>query len=629
MELPLPKTDPKEIEQQSFFSLPLVQDAYAYGKSRYKGLKSVSGKPAIEHNLESAKIASNMTQDPATIAACLLHDATERGIPADEIKEVLGEDVNGLVSAREKFKIGVKQTAAFSEKENMGKLILALTKDLRLVFVEFACRLQNLRRLNELPEEVRIKLLREAKEVFSPLAHKLGIYQVKAEMEDQWFKHSMPEKCEELNNKIREREKLREIEIANVKKIIELKLNAAGIDCRVEGRAKHTYSIYEKMNRKNKTFEEIYDITAVRVITNSIKNCYEILGIVHSIWRPLATEFDDYIAKPKPNMYQSLHTTVIGPARKPVEIQIRTEEMHRVAELGIAAHWRYKGTKSDERYDKKLSWMKQMLEWQRTNESGNVEDVLKTDFFGDDIFVLTPKGEVIELPEGSTALDFAYAVHTEVGNHCQKIKINGKIVPIGKILNNTDVIEVITSIQQQPKRHWLNIVKTTKAKTKIRQKLHLADLKKKRAGKLLLKKDTIKSTDRRVRLCRCCNPLPGDEIIGFLTTKRKISVHRLQCREVPKISLNKTLIGIDWGKKKGEDYAVTMTINAKERAGLLTDVLSKISRKKISVTKVGAKSAAGNTLVCNFDLKVKDLKEFEAISQKISKVEGVNSVKRE
>ncbi len=450
----------------------VIKDAYEYAELAHREQKRFSGEPYIIHPLEVAKILAELELDQESIVAGLLHDVVEdTGITLENIKERFGDEVALLVDGA--TKLGKLEYISKEEQqvENLRKMFLAMAKDIRVILIKLADRLHNLRTLKYHHAPKQLEIANETLEVFAPLAHRLGIYRIKWELEDLAFRFKDPDKYFELVDKIAKTRSKREEYISAVITILAEKLAAMGIEADIQGRPKHLYGIWEKMQEQQKDVNEIYDVTAVRVLVDSVRDCYAALGIVHTLWTPIPGRFKDFVAMPKSNMYQSIHTSVIGPQGEPFEIQIRTREMHRTAEYGIAAHWRYKeGGKGDSEFDKKLAWLRQLLEWQHDlKDAREFMESLKIDLFADSVFVFSPKGDVVELPAGSVPLDFAYRIHTDVGHRYTGAKISGRIVTLEYKLKNGDILEIMTSKNSRPKRDWLNIVKTSHAKTKIRQ----------------------------------------------------------------------------------------------------------------------------------------------------------------
>ncbi|MDD4237974.1 MAG: bifunctional (p)ppGpp synthetase/guanosine-3',5'-bis(diphosphate) 3'-pyrophosphohydrolase [Desulfotomaculaceae bacterium] len=452
--------------------LAFVQDAYECAAIAHREQKRISGEPYIVHPLEVAKILAALELDLETIVAGLLHDVVEdTGMTLNEISERFGSEVALLVDGVTKLSRIEYKSKEEQQAENLRKMFLAMAKDIRVILIKLADRLHNLRTLKYHPVPKQVEIAKETLEIFAPLAHRLGIYRIKWELEDLAFRFKDPDKYFDLVESIAQTRKKREEYISSVISVLKTKLTGMGLEVDIEGRPKHLYSISEKMAEQKVGLNEIFDVLAVRCLVETVRDCYGTLGIVHTMWTPIPGRFKDYIAMPKSNMYQSLHTTVVGPQGEPLEIQIRTREMHRTAEYGIAAHWRYKeGSKGDREFDKKLAWLRQLLDWQHDlRDAREFMENLKIDLFSDTVFVFSPKGDVVELPAGSVPLDFAYRIHTDVGHRCVGAKISGRIVPLEYVLKNGDIVEILTSKNSIPKRDWLNIAKTSQSKTKIRQ----------------------------------------------------------------------------------------------------------------------------------------------------------------
>jgi GTP pyrophosphokinase len=449
-----------------------VMRAYVFAAKAHKGQERISGEPYLSHPLQVASILSTLRMDVATVAAGLLHDAVEdTRATLKEIKEHFGDEIAGLVDGVTKLSRIPFSTREEAQAENIRKMVLAMSKDIRVILVKLADRLHNMRTLEPLPEVKRRLIARETLDIYAPLSHRLGIYWIKAELEDLALRYLDPEAYQDLAARIARKRQEREGDLNDVISLLEKKLTEVEIKAQITGRPKHFYSIYKKMHDQKKEFDEIYDLTAVRVITDSLKDCYGTLGVIHTLWKPISHRFKDFIAVPKSNGYQSLHTTVIGPKGDPVEIQIRTWEMHRVAEEGIAAHWKYKeGRSSIDPTDESFVWLRQLMEWQRElKDSKEFLNTLKVDLFPDEVYVFTPRGDVKPFPKGATPIDFAFAVHTDVGLRCVGAKVNGRLVPLRTELQNGDIVEILTSPNHTPSKDWLKTVKTFWVRSKIRQ----------------------------------------------------------------------------------------------------------------------------------------------------------------
>lgn len=695
--------------------------AYELADKAHIKQKRDTGEPYITHPIAVAEILSELQIDSVTLQAALLHDVVEdTEYTLEDIIELFGEEVAFLVDGVTKLNSFTYHTKEDQQTENYRKMFLAMAKDVRVVVIKLADRLHNMRTLKGVSDEKRKRKAAETLEIFAPLAHRLGIFNIKWELEDLAFRYLEPEKYYDLVDQMKEKRKTRENIVHHTMKILEDALEEAGIKAEVKGRPKHFYSIYKKMKRDNKDLSQIYDLYAVRVIVNTIPQCYAVLGIAHSLWKPLPNRFKDYIAVPKPNMYQSLHTTVIGTKGQPVEIQIRTWEMHHISEYGVAAHWRYKegnkaGTKD---FDQKISWLRRLLEWQDTSNSKEFLNALKLDVFSDEVFVFTPKGDVINLPKGSIPIDFAYRIHTEVGNHCVGAKVNNKIVPLDTKLKNGDIVSVITAKTGKPSYDWINMVGSTECKAKIRSwfkkeyrpenithgqelliaeterqgyrwkeitsKNHLDDVRKyfnniskddlfAAAGygglsvktivlKLidLYKKDLneqkitglktskdfenlrMRSLKKRVsngilvkgedglvvHLSKCCNPVPGDEIIGYVTRGRGVSVHRTDCPNAINLSDKDRTIEVEWEQETSGMFLVTIEVIAYDRTGLMADILAVLMELKLSVSTANVKVENTGMAGMNLGIQIKDLQQLEFIMTKIRRIKGVHSVHR-
>ena len=716
------------IEQYSPDSdLELIIKAYNLAESAHVGQYRKSGERYFVHPVSVAKILVELQMDVMTIAAGLLHDVVEdTKYTYDDIKKLFGTEVAELVDGVTKLgKIEYKSKEE-TQAENIRKMFIAMAKDIRVVLIKLADRLHNMRTLNYMSEAKAKEKARETLEIYAPIANRLGISKIKFELEDTALRYLDPDGYYELVEKVSKKKRQREDYIKNVIKLLKENVEDLGVEFEISGRAKHFYSIYRKMHYQGKGFDQIYDLTGVRIIVNSIKDCYAILGVVHTIWRPIPGRFKDYIAMPKPNMYQSIHTTVVGLDGGPLEIQVRTFDMHKTAEYGIAAHWQYKEGKTGmdkDDLDKKLSWLRQMMEWQDDlNDPREFMEALKIDLFTNQVFVFTPKGDVIEMPAGSTPIDFAYKVHTDVGNKCIGAKIDGRMVPIDYKLKNGNIVQVVTSSSSSgPSRDWLNIAKSSHAKNKIKQWFRKANRSEniekgkellfqeaKRHGlsaseifkhkymslvlkklnysneeelhaaigyggitanqvigklKFELEKDTVKDDAKRdaeimgriqekeqkpkektrsqgivvkgvdnilVRFAKCCNPLPGDDIIGFITKGRGVSIHRKDCPNIniedPE-SINR-IIDVEWDLKKKASFEAEVKVKANDRSGLLTEITQIFVSEKISLNGINARTGKDGIANMTLLLQVESKEQLKSIMNKIKSLSGVLDVFR-
>jgi GTP pyrophosphokinase len=694
--------------------------AYHFAETAHESQLRNSGEKYFVHPCAVALILADMNMDTATIIAGLLHDVIEdTNITYETIAEEFGTEVADLVDGVTKLKKLQYKTKQENQAENLRKMVLAMAKDIRVIIVKLADRLHNMRTLEYMTEEKKKEKAIETLEIYAPLAHRLGISKIKWELEDLSLRYLDPERYYDLVEKVQKRRLEREEFIQGIIEELYEKLSEMGIRCEISGRPKNFYSIYKKMVYQDKLFEQIYDLTAVRIIVDNIKDCYGALGIVHTLWKPLPGRFKDYIAMPKPNMYQSLHTTVIGPKGEIFEVQIRTWEMHRTAEYGIAAHWKYKeGYSKSDNFDEKLTWLRQLLEWQNElKDPREFMETLKIDLFTDEVFVFTPKGDVINLPDGSTPIDFAYRVHTAVGNSCVGAKVDGRIVPLNHKLKNGNIVEIITNPNSNgPSRDWLNIVKSTQAKTKIRQffKLKEKDLNIVKGKELLerevkrlgyktsdiLREDWLKNvsnklsinaiddlyaalgygsitlnqvilklrdyyndfykiTDEKafveskiqsqpkkalkstqgvsvkgidnvkVRFSKCCNPVPGDEIIGFITKGRGVSIHRKDCPNILADGENEErLIEVEWGNQKKASYHAEIQLRAEDRPGLLAEIALRINEADVGLLSLNARTNKDKTVIINITLEIHDIEQLKDLMKKMRKIKNVMDVFR-
>jgi guanosine-3',5'-bis(diphosphate) 3'-pyrophosphohydrolase len=696
-----------------------IMDAYAFASDAHKTQQRSSGEPYIIHPLEVAQILMDMGLDVDTVAAGLLHDVVEdTGVSVDELSVLFGAEVAGLVDGVTKLGKIAYKTKVEQQAENLRKMFLAMAKDIRVIIIKLADRLHNLRTLEYVDEEKQREKAYETLEIYAPLAHRLGIFKIKWELEDTSLRYIDPNGYYDLVEKIAVKRKEREDYIREIIETLKVKLEEIGIEAKIEGRPKHFYSIYKKMYMQHKDFDQIYDLLAIRIIVDTVKDCYGVLGVTHTLWKPIPGRFKDYIAVPKPNMYQSLHTTVIDPRGELFEIQIRTWEMHRTAEYGIAAHWKYKeGRKGSTQLDQKLAWLRHLLEWQRDlKDPREFMETLKIDLFTDEVFVFTPKGDVIDLRKGATPLDFAYAIHSDVGNKCTGAKVNGRIVPLDYNLQTGDIVEILTSSSSSgPSRDWLNIVKTSQAKNKIRQFFkregreeniakgkEMLEREAKRQGyslSQLLNKDWSESIWKKygfhseddmysalgyggittnqilfrlidefkkanlpdtgdliekekgkpqkeyitndkgvkvkgidnimVRFSKCCNPVPGDDIIGYVTRGRGVSVHRKDCINLKDPSIEKyRLIETSWIDEYKASFSSEIQILARDRQMLLADITKAITDMKITVTAISTRTSKNKQAIINIMLEINDVEQLKRIIKQFKRIDEVVDVFR-
>ncbi len=698
-------------------NLDLVYKAYEYAKKAHQEQKRISGEPYIVHPLAAARIMADLELDVISIAASILHDVVEdTEITKEDIAEEFGEEVALLVNGVTKLSRIDFKSREEQQAETLRKMFLAMAEDIRVILIKLSDRIHNMRTLEYLPEKKKKIKAKETLEIYAPLAHRLGMSRLKWELEDLSFKHLEPEKYYEVVDKIAKNRAERKEHIKNAIMTLDEKLSEVGINAKMYGRPKHIYSIYQKMVNYDKEFNEIYDLTAFRVIVDNVKECYEVLGIIHELWNPVPGRIKDYIAMPKSNMYQSLHTTVIESTGEPLEIQIRTWEMHRTAEYGIAAHWRYKdGNKKDENFERKLSWLRQLLEWQKDlNDAKEFMETLKIDLFEDEVFVFTPDGDVISLPKGATPIDFAYNIHTEIGHTCVGAKVNGQIIPLEYRLDNGDIVEILTSKNSTPSRDWLNLVKTSRAKSKIKkwfkeQRKEEAAAKGKELLQKRLRKEEvcIKEVEKEeklqqiakelgattieslyaalgynkfsvaevvdklkpeceeekeevddideliektsscqknagegvkvkgmdgllVKLANCCNPVPGDEIVGYITRGRGVSVHRRDCPNLKNLLENdkERITEVEWHVERQSTYQVEIRIEALDKKSLLKDLTTVISESGVNIASINSHTDNKRLAKMTIILEIGSLKHMKDIINKLEEVDGVVKVER-
>ncbi|TMB62888.1 MAG: bifunctional (p)ppGpp synthetase/guanosine-3',5'-bis(diphosphate) 3'-pyrophosphohydrolase [Chloroflexi bacterium] len=689
----------------------LVRRAYSYAAEAHEGQKRVSGEPYITHPAAVAMLIAELGMDPATVAATLLHDVPEdTPKTVDDIRQQFGDEIGRLVEGVTKLSRLQGQSRDAHQAENIRKMFLAMADDLRVVVIKLCDRLHNMRTLAPLPADKQRRIAQQTMEIYAPLAHRLGIWQIKWELEDLAFKYLEPEQYKELADQLAERRQSRERYIEQAMKNLATELEKAGVRAELSGRAKHLWSIEQKMRRKGVGFNEVYDLLAIRVIVDDLPSCYAALGVVHTLWPPVPGQFDDYIAVPKANLYQSLHTAVMGPGAQPLEIQVRTSEMHTLAEYGIAAHWRYKeGGKADANYESKLAWVRQLLEWQHdVTDSQEFVESLKVDVFQDEVFVFTPKGEVKALSAGSTPIDFAYRIHTDVGHRTIGAKVNGRIVPLDYRLQSGDIVEIVTSkAARGPSRDWLTMVQTPSAREKIRQWFKRAQRDENIAhGKELLDRELkrlaqrslgdISDADLRrvtevlnmhdvdtlfaslgygaltaasvvtrlgivddaqqvlpeiapmvppttarggvrvkgvgdllVRFAVCCNPVPGDPIVGYITRGRGVTVHRADCTNVKSSADTERFVEVEWEQAATRTYPVAIRIQGWDRDGFLRDVAAVISENQVQLVALSAAANPDRSATVNATLQVTSVEQLSRVLARLESVRDVFSVHRD
>ncbi|MBI2550362.1 bifunctional (p)ppGpp synthetase/guanosine-3',5'-bis(diphosphate) 3'-pyrophosphohydrolase [Candidatus Woesearchaeota archaeon] len=614
------------LEHNPHADLMLISRAYDFAQAAHSGQKRMSGEDYFQHVLNVAYILSGMRIDSETIAAALLHDVLEDTKTTKEhLKRDFGPAVTAIVEGVTK-KIALRTTPE-DRAENIRKVLLATIKDIRVILVKLADRMHNMRTLKYLGQEQQREIAQETLEVYVPIAYKLGMYRIKSELEDLCLRFLEPGIYQELKGRIAKKKEEREKEVKRVVASVKRLLDENSIPAAVLGRAKNFYGIYKKMLSRKIPFEEVRDLSAIRVITTTADNCYKALNLIHSRWTPILNRFDDYITNPKPNMYQSLHTEILF-ENKPVEVQIRTLEMHHIAEEGIAAHWRYKDTERDRQFDRKIAWLKQILEWRSTESAKDLVESLKIDMFKDEIYVLTPKGDPIHLPENATPIDFAYAVHTEIGNHCKAAKVNGSIVPLDHELNPGDVVEIITSKDTKPSRQWLKFVKTGFAKEKIRRALGISveDTGKKRwevltPAEILEKIDAKEIKPSLLQTARCCYLKIDEKPVGYRAKDGHVIIHHSKCENIKAVPEGK-LIKLSW--KEEPKQRTSLMIELVDRVGIFADILNTMTAAMAKVESVNSK-ATRNKLYVSFEIS--GTGNTEELVKKLKAVKGVVSVK--
>ncbi|MCH9024122.1 MAG: bifunctional (p)ppGpp synthetase/guanosine-3',5'-bis(diphosphate) 3'-pyrophosphohydrolase [candidate division Zixibacteria bacterium] len=687
-------------------NIPLIRKAYEFSDTAHKGQKRISGEPFVEHCLEVAFILAEQHMDSTTIAAGLVHDVVEdTDATIKDLNTEFGEEIAELVDGVTKIGAVKFQSREEQQVEYFRKMLLTMSRDIRVILIKLADRLHNMRTLSHLPEPKRLIIAQETKDIYCPLAHRFGIHKIKNELEDLAFKYIHSERYTDLAKRLNEKKAERDAYIQVVVEPLLEALEKNEIKAEVHGRAKNLASIERKIKVRKVPFEDIYDLFAIRVIVGNERECYHTLGVLHSMWKPVADRFHDYIANPKPNGYSSLHTTVFGPEQRKIEVQIRTQQMHLVAENGIAAHWLYKeGRQQMSKSDRQMIWLRDVFDWQKDMENpSEFLEYLKIDLFSEDIFVFTPKGEIVHLPKGSSPIDFAYQIHTEVGSHCTGAKINGRLQPLSTKLQSGDSIEIITSPNQTPSRDWLKLVKTANARSRIKRWLKKAGFDQAvNLGRQILERklkeirkpmpsdnelqvyatqlergaaldilaaigngsmsmrpllDLISPPEEKVeagfvsqvierirgskgikvggmddmmfQFARCCQPVPGEEIIGFITRGRGVTVHTAECDQaiILQESFPERRIDVEWDKASGQSFVVELELIVEDRKNMLRDITQAISDSDTNVR--GAEMFARDaSAVGRFVIEVADLKHLNQIFDKVRKIKGVISIVR-
>jgi len=706
--------------------LDLIKKAYVYSAKVHQGQIRKSGEPYLVHPLEVAGILAELKLDEASVVTGLLHDTIEDTLATkEEIEALFGKEIGDLVDGVTKLsQFSAANTQEEKQAENFRKMVVAMAKDIRVLLVKLADRTHNMRTLDHMKPESQERIARETLDIYAPLANRLGIQWVKSELEDLSFKYLQPADWTDLSGRIAVQTREKERFVEEIVETIKEKLVASGVEADVTGRVKHAYSVYRKMRALDVEFDQIQDVIGFRVIVESVAKCYETLGIIHSLWKPVPGRFKDYIAIPKPNMYQSLHTTVVGPRGDRIEVQIRTSEMHKIAEEGVAAHWAYKekgrdgkGAEMSKKDAERFGWLRQLVEWQRDlADPREFLETVKVDLFSDEVFVFTPKGEVKSLPRGATPVDFAYTIHSKVGEHTVGAKVNGKLVPLRYKLRNGDTVEVLTSPHSHPSKDWLTFVRTSRAQARIRQFIRQAEhLRSIEIGKELAEREfrrfgvtlnkltkggelekaaqalgyriaddliaaigygkvspaqvlahilpaeklaapapaeqassnpitemfrkvaRLPATsggvrlngidDVLVRFGRCCNPVPGDPIVGFITRGRGVTVHTVSCDKILGIDPDRR-VDVSWDVRGEFRRPVNLRVITYDKPGILAKISQTISDTGVNISSASCKTTPGEKAVNDFEVTIADVKQLNAVIRSIEKVDGVQSVRR-
>jgi GTP pyrophosphokinase len=697
-------------------NLDLIRRAYIFSAKEHKGQVRASGEPYLTHPLEVANLLAEMKMDAVTVSVGLLHDVVEDTLTTlEKIEELFGADVAHIVDGVTKISQIPFTSKEEKQAENFRKMLLAMTDDIRVIMVKFADRLHNMRTLAYLPADRREAIARETMDIYAPLANRLGMGKIRGELEDLSFSYLDPRGYQELKDVVEKNRRKHEAFLAEVTRIVEQKMKEHGIPCFTESRTKRLYSIYLKLKKQRIAIDQVYDLLALRIITDSVRNCYAALGVIHNTWRPVPGRIKDFIAMPRPNMYQSLHTSVIA-GGQPFEVQIRTAEMHRIAEEGIAAHWKYKDGKlvADDREDQRVSWLRHLVEWQQEmKDPADFLSTLKIDLYPEEVYTFTPKGKVVTLPRDATPVDFAYAIHTEVGHSCVGSKINGRMTPLRTKLRNGDIVEIVTQPGHKPSRDWLSFVKTSRARNKIRHWLTEQESEKaielgrkmfekearkyKQNAKELLSSDRLEAMlpelgaskvddllssigygkvsakqiisrlspdglkeaaeeesrltsvvkrvlgigsdaklqvkgfgDLLVYRAKCCNPIRGEEVIGYITRGKGVAVHSKNCPNVQNLLYEPDRkIEVEWATTApaAEAYAVPLTILTEDRPGMLAEIAAAITEVKSNILNVEAKTADERGTI-DITVEIPDMRHLERVIASVKKIDGVYDVNR-
>ncbi len=692
--------------------LQLLRRAYEFSVAEHRAQRRLSGEPYVSHPLEVANILADMRLDVVCLAAGMLHDVVEdTTATAEVVREEFGPEVARIVEGVTKISRLEFFSPEEKQAENLRKMVLAMVDDIRVVLVKLADRLHNMRTLEFVPPEKRERIARETLEIYAPIAHRLGMGKVRGELEDLAFRFLEPEGFAEVKKAVESRRKVSEDFLAEVRAQVETKMQQYSIPARVEGRIKRLYSIWQKLQRQHIGIDQVYDLLAIRIITDSVRNCYAALGVIHNTWRPVPGRIKDFIAIPRPNLYQSLHTSVIGPHGQPFEVQIRTEEMHRLAEEGIAAHWKYKDGKApDQQDEERFAWLRHLVEWQQEmRDPGEFLSTLKIDLYPMEVYTFTPKGKVIVLPRDATPIDFAYAIHTEVGHRCVGARVNGRLVPLKYRLRNGDIVEIQTQANHTPSRDWLALVRTSRARNKIKHWINIAERRQAiEIGKKLLEKEARKygvalkdipaedykrvagdygcsqtedllaslgygkfsarqvlaklaptvpaepestarlssvvrrvlgldheiaiqvqgHNDLMVYRAKCCNPIRGEPIVGYVTRGKGIAVHSKSCPNVQNLMYDADRkINVEWTGPKYGLYPVKLNLTTEDRQGLLAEVTSVISGVRSNIQNIEARTGDNHASI-DVTLDIVDVQHLAKIMSSLRKIEGVYEVKR-